>query len=82
MSPFELTGNVTNDHLAPKTREVAKHLSLGRIDWFGENEHGQPRPESAPHIETITIVSLRGGEVEEVLPPKKIGQNFFLDQPS
>lgn len=38
--------------------ELARHLSLGRIDWFGENEHGQRCLETASHIETITIETL------------------------
>ena len=41
--------------------ELARHLSLGRIQWFGETPNiGYELPETDPHIETITIEALTG----------------------
>lgn len=36
--------------------ELAKHLSLGRVHWFGETQKkNYELPEACPHIESITV---------------------------
>lgn len=48
---------VTGRHLG----ELAKHLSLGRIHWFGETAHGETETaESCPHIASVQIDALTG----------------------
>ena len=40
--------------------ELAKHISLGRIQWFGEvQKKNYELPESCPHIDCIEFVNLK-----------------------
>lgn len=40
--------------------QLARHLSMGGIEWFGEISNALEVPESEPYIERITLEDLTG----------------------